>query len=132
MLKKEKKFSSKRFVSVMTLCSFLITGGSGLVLLLSEGHSATGSIMINWKEMHEIVCIFFIFFGVWHFILNFKVMCGYFTGKDKQFVFRMDWVIPVVLALAFVIFISFMPGERHESHGSNPEDFYKKSMRHGH
>ncbi len=125
MSEKEKKFSSRRFVSVMTFCAFLITGGSGLVLLLSEGPPSPGSIMINWKEMHEIACIFFAVFGVWHFVLNFKVMCAYFTGKDRKFSFRMDWVIPVVLALAFFVSVSFMPGERHESRGYYSEDFYR-------
>ena len=127
----DKKFSIRRFVSVMTLCTFLITGTSGLILLLSHGPSESG-IMISWKGMHEITCIFFVIFGVWHFILNFKVLCAYFKGNDKQFTIRMDWVIPVVLALVFLITISFAPVERHDSRGYNPEDFYKRSMRHGH
>ena len=128
----EKKFSARRFVSVMTLCSFLITGSSGLVLFLAEGPSSSGGIMINWKGMHEIACIFFVIFGGWHFILNFKVMCAYFSGRDRRFAFRMDWVIPVVLALVFLITVSFIPGERHVSHGYSNGDFYKRSMRHGH
>lgn len=132
MSEKEKKFSIRRFVSVMTLCTFLITGISGLVLLLSHGPAEQGSIMINWKEMHEITCIFFVIFGVWHLVLNFKVLCAYFKGNNKRFSFRMDWVIPVVIALAFLITISFVPVERHEFPGYNAEDFYKRSMRHGH
>ncbi|MFC1840255.1 hypothetical protein ACFL1N_11785, partial [Thermodesulfobacteriota bacterium] len=100
MLEKEK-FSIRRFVSVMTLCTFLITGFSGLVLLLSHESHAPGGILVNWKGIHEIVCIFFVIIGIWHFILNFKVLCTYFTAKDKKISFRMDWVIPVVLAIVF-------------------------------
>ena len=127
----DKNFSIRRFVSIMTLCTFIITGTSGLVLLLSHGHSESG-YMTNWKGMHEIACIFFVIFGVWHLILNFKVLCSYFKINDKQFTFRMDWVIPVVLALIFLITISIAPGERHGSHEYNPEEYYKRSMRHGH
>ena len=131
MTEKTKNFSTRRFVSVMTFCTFLITGISGLVLLLSHGPSAPGSIMINWKGMHEISCIFFLIFGMWHFILNFRVMCAYFTGKEKRFAFRMDWVIPVVLASAFFVLASFFPGERHDNHGFNPEGVYEHSRGHG-
>ncbi|MBN2532912.1 MAG: DUF4405 domain-containing protein [Spirochaetales bacterium] len=128
----KKGFSLRCFVSVMTLCTFLITGVSGLVLLLSDGHGSSGGVMINWNEMHEIACIFFAIFGVWHLILNLKVLCAYFKDKDRQFSFRLDWLIPVVIALVFLVTISFIPAERHEYRGYNPEDFYKRSKGHGH
>ena len=132
-MEKEKKFSLRRFVSVMTLCTFAIIGGSGLSMLLSEGAPSPSGIMINWKEMHEIGCIFFVIFGVWHVILNFKVLCAYFKGNDKQFAFRMDWLIPVVLALVFFITVSLIPEERHQQPpGFDSGDFYKRSRGHGH
>ncbi len=121
----ENKFSTRRFVSVMTLCTFVLIGFSGLVLLFSHGPSENGGIMINWKGMHEIGCIFFVIFGVWHLVLNFKVLCTYFKGSERRFTFRMDWVIPVVLALTFFIAVSFMPAEKHEFPGKYPTEFYK-------
>jgi hypothetical protein len=124
----EKKFSSRRFVSVMTLCTFVITGISGLVMLLSEGPPSPSGITINWKEMHEIGCIFFVIFGVWHLILNFKVLCSYFKGRERRFAFRMDWVIPVAISLVFFIAVSFMPAEKHEFKGKYPPEFYKMQM----
>ncbi|GEM_PF-3245410 len=127
----EKRFSSRRFVSVMTLCTFVITGISGLVLLFSHGPSENSGVMINWKAMHEVSCIFFVIFGVWHLILNFRVLCTYFKGRERRFAIRMDWVIPVAISLLFFIFVSLIPEERHEFEGNNKE-FYERSMRHGH
>ena len=132
MTDNDKNFSMKRFVSVMTLCTFLITGGSGLVLLFSHGPGPS-EIMINWKGMHEIGCIFFAVFGVWHLVLNFKVMCRYFTGnKHGKFSFRMDWGIPVILALLFFIMISFLPGERHGYPEYNSTEYSRGFRGHNH
>ena len=124
----EKKFSTRRFVSVMTLCTFLLIGISGLILLFSHGPAENGGVMINWKGMHEIGCIFFVIFGVWHMILNFKVLSSYFKGGERRFAFRMDWVIPVVISLVFFIFVSLIPEERHEFNGKYPPEFYNRHM----
>jgi hypothetical protein len=124
----EKKFSKRRFVSVMTLCTFVLTGISGLVLLFSHGPAESGGVMINWKGMHEIGCIFFVIFGVWHLILNFKVLCTYFKGRERRFAFRMDWVIPVAISLAFITLVSLIPEEKHEFKGKYPPEFYERHM----
>ena len=125
MTERDKSFNIRRFVSVMTLCTFLMTGISGLVLLFSHGPGPSGA-MINWKGMHEIACIFFAVFGAWHLVLNFKVLCRYFTGsRDGKLTFRMDWGIPVVIALLFFIMISFIPGERHGYQGQNSMEYSK-------
>lgn len=133
MSENEKRFSTRRFVSLMTLCTFMITGISGIVLLLSHGPPASVSpdFMINWKGMHEIACIFFVIFGTWHFILNFKTMCRYFmTGKDRQLTFRMDWVIPIALAIIFFATVLFIPGERHGFPGYHPAGNYQRGHHH--
>jgi hypothetical protein len=127
-MENEKKFSLRRFISVMTLCTFVLISISGLVMLLAEGPPSPSGIAINWKEMHEIGCIFFVIFGVWHLILNFKVLCSYFKGRERRFAFRMDWVIPVAISLVFFIAVSFMPAEKHEFRGKYPSEFNERPM----
>lgn len=50
----EKRFSSRRFISVIALWTFALTGISGLVLLFSHGYSGNGYAIINLKKMHDI------------------------------------------------------------------------------
>ena len=117
MSEKEKSFSTRRFVSVMTLCMFLVTSISGIVLLLSHGRHTPEAfaVMFKWRGMHEIGCVFFFIFGVWHFVLNFKVMIRYFMGKNnRKIVFRMDWGIPVIIAIFFFMMIYLLPTEKHD------------------
>lgn len=115
MAEKGKNFSIRRFVSVMTLCTFVITALSGIIMLVSHGPSdGSHGFLVNWKGLHETGCIFFVIFGIWHIVLNFKVMCRYFTGSDNgKLVFRMDWCIPVVLAILFFGMICFLPNTKH-------------------
>ena len=116
----KKSFSIRRFVSVATLCLFIITAFSGILLLTSHGKITEGAsgYGINWKGLHETGCVFFLFFGVWHFILNLKVMCGYFTDKDTgKIAFRMDCFLPVILAAVLFTVACLLPGGEHESRG---------------
>ena len=117
MIKKEKRFNTRRFVSVMTLCMFLVTGISGMVLLLSHGHPAPGSsgVLFKWMGMHEIGCVFFLIFGIWHLVLNFKIMLRYFTGTNNRKIdFRLDWGIPVIITIFLFVMLYLVPAERHE------------------
>jgi Domain of unknown function (DUF4405) len=96
----KKKFNKRAFVSTgmfLTLAGLPFSGLMnhflGFDLLTAQKHM--------WMSVHNILGIFFVFFAVWHIVLNWKPLVNS-IGKAANVILSREAVYAVTLVLFFL------------------------------
>lgn len=98
----EKNWLRKSWLSPLTGMTFLLVGGTGVLMLFELHHSLPGM-----KMMHEWLGVLFVLAGLLHFCMHLRRWLGYF--RDHRFA-SFFAVVLVFLAAAGLLAMGIVHG----------------------
>ena len=99
-------------ISLITALSFLIMAVSGLVLfVVPQGRIAIwvdwqflGLSREQWGDMHISTSLLFVLAGVWHTVINWRALVGYFRDRTRRtVVLKTELVIALLTTVFFTV-----------------------------
>jgi hypothetical protein len=102
----------RRVISLTVLLSFFFLALSGLMLFLSPqgrvaywaGWSLFGLDKEQYTAIHTTFMLLFLTVGIWHVVLNWKVIVGYLKNRTKQVrIITPESSLSLVIAFAFLV-----------------------------
>jgi len=109
---KEKGFSSRSFISLLTLFGFLMMSITGIVLYFTpQGRIAywtdwkfLGLTKVDWGNIHIISCFLFIVVGSFHLYYNWKPLTNYLSDKASHtFRLRKEMMLSLIIGVFLVV-----------------------------
>ena len=102
----------RRVISLTVLLSFAFLALSGLMLFLSPqgrvaywaGWRLFGLTKDQYSAIHTTFMVLFLTVGIWHIVLNWRVIVGYLKDRSKQVrIFTPESSLALALALFFLV-----------------------------
>lgn len=109
----KRRLHVRGLISLLTALSFLIMATSGVVLfIVPQGRIASwvdwrflGLAREQWGDMHISTSLLFVLAGVWHTVINWRALVGYFRDRTRKTV-----VLKGELAVAALMTVFFTVG----------------------